>query len=186
MREIIDTDQVDGIVTSPPYSVALDYIKNDYPQLVLLELADSIEKLEKDMIGNPKVNYDKKILFEKLEKEGNPLTISETANKVVRYLLSNGRQQEGLRSFKFYIDMSEALKEMYRVMKKNSKCAIVIGNNHFMVNNKSIEVPNDRVILELAEKMGFKLDKFVGRELEKSSEGNIREETILILVKEEE
>jgi len=186
LRQIITSNQIDGIVNSPPYSVALDYIKNDFPQLVLLELTDSIEKLEMDMIGNPKVNYDKKSLFEKIESGSNPLTTSETANKIVKYLLSNGRQQAGLRSFKFYIDMSKSLEEMYRIMKKNSKCAIVIGNNHFMVGNKSIEVPNDKVILELAEKIGFRLDKFIGRELQKSSEGNIREETILILKKNEE
>jgi DNA modification methylase len=155
MRQIITSNQIDGIVNSPPYSVALDYIKNDFPQLVLLELTDSIEKLEMDMIGNPKVNYDKKSLFEKIESGSNHLTTSETANKIVKYLLSNGRQQAGLRSFKFYIDMSKSLEEMYRVMKKNSKCAIVIGNNHFMIGNKSIEVPNDKVILELAEKIGF-------------------------------
>jgi len=184
MKQIITSEQVDGIVNSPPYSVALDYIKNDFPQLVLLELTDSIEKLERDMMGNPKVNYDKKSLFNKIESGINPLTASETANKIVKYLLSNGRQQAGLRSFKFYTDMNESLKEMHRVMKKNSKCAIVIGNNHFMVGNQYIEVPNDKVILELAEKIGFTLDKFIGRELQKSSEGNIREEKILIFKKE--
>lgn len=185
IKSIIDSNSIDGIVNSPPYSVALDYIKNDFPQLVLLELTDSIEKLEEDMIGNPKVNYDRKSLFEKLEEKANPLTISETANKIVRELISNGRQQAGLRSFKFYIDISESLKEMYRVMKNNSKCAIVIGNNHFMVGDQYIEIPNDKVVLELAEKIGFTLDKFIGRELQKSSEGNIREETVLILKKEE-
>ncbi|MFZ6017412.1 MAG: hypothetical protein ACOYU0_07410 [Nitrospirota bacterium] len=184
MKSIINSNYIDGIVNSPPYSVALDYIKNDFPQLVLLELTDSLEKLEMDMMGNPKVNYDKKSLFEKIKEETNPLTTSTTASQIVRYLLSNGRQQAGLRSFKFFIDMNESLKEMYRVMKKGSKCAIVIGNNHFMVGNKCIEVPNDKVVLESAEKLGFISDKFIDRELHKSSEGNIREETILILKKE--
>jgi len=39
----IRTESIDGIVNSPPYAVALDYIKNDYPQLVLLGLTQSIE-----------------------------------------------------------------------------------------------------------------------------------------------
>ena len=88
MRQIIPSDQVDGIVTSPPYSVALDYIKNDFPQLVLLELTDSIEKLEMNTIGNPKVNYEKTSLFEQIKSGTNFLTPSETANKIVKYLLS--------------------------------------------------------------------------------------------------
>jgi len=184
MNQIVPSDYVDGIVNSPPYSVAIDYIKNDFPQLVLLELTNSIEKLERDMIGNPKVNYSQKGLFENIESGINPLTTSETANKIVKYLLSNGKKQAGLRSFKFYIDMNESLKEMYRVMKKGTKCAIVIGNNHFMVGGGYVEIPNDQIIQELTEKIGFTLDKFIGRELQKSSEGNIREEKILIFKKE--
>jgi DNA modification methylase len=184
MKNLVNSSAIDGIVNSPPYSVALDYIKNDFPQLVLLELTDSLEKLEINMMGSPKVNYDKRVLFKKIEEETPPLAISKTADKVVKYLLSSDRQQAGLRSFKFFIDMSESLKEMYRVMKKSTKCAIVIGNNHFMVDNQYIEVPNDKVILELAEKIGFVCDKYIGRELQKSSEGNIREESILIFKKE--
>ena len=70
-------------------------------------------------------------------------------------------------------------------MKKGSKCGIIIGNNHFKVGNNYIEVPNDKVILELAVEMGFTVDKFISRELHKSSEGNIREESVIILKKEE-
>ncbi|MEM3413899.1 MAG: DNA methyltransferase, partial [Thermoplasmata archaeon] len=74
MKEFIEDEIIDGIVNSPPYSVALDYIKNDYPQLVLLELTDSIEKIEEEMIGNPRVNYDRKELLEKIKThKNNPL-----------------------------------------------------------------------------------------------------------------
>lgn len=182
--EFIEPESIDGIVNSPPYSVALDYIKNDYPQLVLLELTRSIQDLEMNMMGSPRVSYEKRGLSEKIGVEPTALMGSKTANKIVKYLVSNGRIQAGLRSFKFFIDMNDALKEMYRIMKKGSKCAIVIGNNHFMVGSRYVEVPNDKVILELAEKIGFTLDKFIGRELQKSSEGIIKEESILILKKE--
>jgi len=179
----IRSESIDGIVNSPPYAVALDYIKNDYPQLVLLELTSSIKELDKKMMGNPRVNYDRKALLAEVGKTSNPLP--ESANKIVNYLIKNGRQQAGLRSYKFFIDMHKALKEMYRVMKKGSKCGIIIGNNHFKVGNDYIEVPNDKVILELAVEVGFTVDKFISRELHKSSEGNIREESVVILKKEE-
>ena len=187
MENFVGTGEIDGIVNSPPYSVALDYIKNDFPQLVLLELTESLEKLNEDMIGNPRMNYDKGVLFNQIKKENenNPLDISKTAREIVNILLANGKNQAGLRSFKFFTDMLQSLKEMHRVMKKGAKCAIVIGNNHFIVNNNSIEVPNDKVILELARGVGFVECKFIGRELQKSSEGNIREESIIILQKED-
>ena len=185
MGKEIPSDSIDGIVNSPPYAVALDYIKNDYPQLVLLELTESISQLERDMMGNPRVNYDRKELREKLTKKDENLTdFSETGNKIVNYLISNGRQQAGLRSFKFFTDMIKTLREMKRVLRKGSKAAIVIGNNHFMVGDNTIEVPNSQVLLEIAENLGFKVNRLIGRKLQKSSEGIIREETVLILKKE--
>ena len=178
----IKSESIDGIVNSPPYAVALDYIKNDYPQLVLLGLVNSIEELNQKMMGNPKVNYDRKALLTEVGKM--PNLLPRFPNNVIKYLISNGRQQAGLRSYKFFVDMHKTLQEMYRVMKRGSKCAIVIGNNHFKVGSDYIEIPNDKVILELAQEVGFKLDRFISRELHKTSEGNIREESIIILKKE--
>ena len=182
----IKNESIDGIVNSPPYSVALDYIKNDYPQLVLLELTQSTEDLEKKMMGNPRVNYDRKMLLAQVQVKETLNPLPESASKIVNYLIENGRQQAGLRSFKFFIDMHKALREMHRVMKKGGKCAIVIGNNHFKVGNDYVEIPNDKVVLELAVKIGFVVDKFISRELHKSSEGNIREESVIILKKRNE
>jgi hypothetical protein len=42
-------NSVDGIVVSPPYSFAIDYVDNDSPQLEYLGI--DTEKLKKDMIG---------------------------------------------------------------------------------------------------------------------------------------
>lgn len=175
---------VDAILNSPPYSTALDYIKNDYPQLILLKLVNSMGELEKNMMGNPRINYDKKeLLMLVKDKEKDPLKMSNSAHKYVSLLLNNGRQDAGLRVYKFFIDMLYTLREMHRVMKKHSKCAIIIGNNHFMVDNKYIEIPNGEVILEIGKKIGFKEDLVIERELQKTSVGNIRKESVIILEK---
>ncbi len=184
MEAIISSNSIDGIVTSPPYSIALNYIKNDLPQLILLELTNSIEELESKMIGNPRLNLKQKDLFLKTEEEFEFLTLSKTGEEIIKYLFSYNRKQEALHIFKFYKDMYFSLKEMHRVLKEGSKTVIVIGNNHFIVNGKTVEIPNVQVILELSEKVKFSLDKLIEREVQKSSEGNIRDEAILILKKE--
>lgn len=182
--KVIKDNSADGIVNSPPYSTALDYIKNDYPQLVLLKLVESMEHLGKNMMGNPRINYDKKELLKLVEdKEKDPLSMSVLAHKYVSMLLNNGRQDAGLRVYKFFIDMLFTLQEMHRVMRTGSKCAIIIGNNHFMIHNEYVEIPNGEVILELGKKIGFKKDIVMKRELQKTSVGNIREEMVLILAK---
>ena len=75
------------------------------------------------------------------------------------------------------------MKRMYHWYFKLFNNAMVIGNNHFKVGDEHIEVPNDRVIPELSLKVGFTVDRFISRELHKSSEGNIREESVVILEK---
>lgn len=179
-----ESESVDGIVNSPPYSTALDYIKNDYPQLILLKLVNSMEELGRDMMGNPRINYDKRELI-KLVKDSakDPLKMSNVAHKYVDVLLNGGRRDAGLRVYKFFVDMLQALQEMKRVMKKGARCAIIIGNNHFMIHDRYIEIPNDAVLTDIAKSTGFKEVRIIKRALQKTSVGNIRTESVIILEK---
>jgi len=63
------------------------------------------------------------------------------------------------------------------------KAAVVIGCNNFMVNGKYHSIPNDDIILELAAAVGLLTYQRVDRQLQKTSAGNIREETVLFLQK---
>jgi DNA modification methylase len=180
---MIADESIDAIVNSPPYSTALDYIRNDYPQLVLLELAD-IPWLEANMIGNPNLKaYPPSLLKEIDSTNVEYVRLPEEAKNVISMLRRYGRTKEALRTYKFFKDMYVALKEMYRVMKKNSKCVIIIGNNHYKVDKGFVEVKNDEVVKEMALSLGFKEDRTITRVLEKTSAGMIRYESILILEK---
>jgi hypothetical protein len=178
----VASGSVSAIVNSPPYSVALDYIKNDYPQLTLLRLAGSMDQLEADMMGNPRVNYDRNALLAQMEsEEGNPLRISKSAKEAVSLLMNGERGKEGLRCFKFFADMHLSLKEMWRSLRRGGRAAIVIGRNNFMVFGKYHAIPNDDIIEEMARHVGFVTSQRVDRDLQKTSAGNIRTETVLFL-----
>lgn len=179
----VNNESIDAIVTSPPYSTALDYIKNDYPQLVLLELAD-IPWLEENMIGNPRLKIYSISLFNEM-KDDNPEyeRLPQSAKEVISILKRFGRKKEALRTYKFFKDMFLALKEMHRVMKDNAKCVIIIGNNHYKIDEDYIEVKNDDILKEMALAIGFREDKTIIRDLEKTRAGMIRYESILILEK---
>jgi DNA modification methylase len=179
----VQADCVDAIVNSPPYSTALDYIKNDFPQLVLLELAD-ITQLGKNMIGNPKLSAYSTSLFQEIDEQNEEYSrLPNEAKEIISVLRRYGRKKEALRTYKFFKDMYLALKEMRRVMKKGSKCAIVIGNNHYKIDNEYREVRNDNVLNQIALELGFNKDQWIVRELEKTRSGMIRRESILILEK---
>jgi len=57
----------------------------------------------------------------------------------------------------YFNDMSQALKEMYRVCKDKSKIAIVVGGGCFP--DRVIET--DRILAELAEKIGFNINNIL-------------------------
>jgi hypothetical protein len=179
----IHAESIDGIVNSPPYSTALDYIRNDYPQLILLELAD-ISWLETNMIGNPNLKVYPTSLFEEMnDRNLQYARLPNDAKDAISTLRKHGRTKEALRTYKFFIDMYKALEEMHRVMKRCSKCAIIIGNNHYKLDSDYIEVKNDEVLKQMALTIGFKEDRTITRELEKTRAGMIRYESILILEK---
>jgi len=103
------------------------------------------------------------------------------AKEAMLTLRRYGRTREALRTYKFFKDMYLALEEMHRVLKKGSKCAVIIGNNHYKLDSEYAEIKNDEVLKRMALTIGFKENLKITRELEKTRAGMIRYESILIL-----
>jgi len=184
MKGLIGDNKVDAIVNSPPYSTALDYIDFDRPQLTILDLAGSLDELGEKMIGIPRQSFYPNYLLTEIEEEKEDFSVLCTyAKEIIRTLIDNGRKDAGLRTYKFYVDMYKTLKEMHRILKPQAKSAIIIGNNNYKINEDYIEIKNDQVLWELGEKIGFEIDTVITRELEKTSSGNIRYESVVVLQK---
>ena len=108
--KMVESESIDAIVNSPPYSTALDYIKNDYPQLTLLELTD-IPRLETCMIGNPRLKvYSQSLLDEIRNNNPDYANLPQNAKDTVSTLVRHGRTKEAMRTYKFFKDMYLALK----------------------------------------------------------------------------
>lgn len=181
--DMIEDESIDAIVTSPPYSTAINYIENDKPQLILLRLVKSLDELARNMMGHPDVKcYDRRLLYEL--HDGRELKeLPQHSRGVIATLLKCGRRDAALRTYKFHKDMRMAIKEMYRVLRRGGKCAIIIGNNNYKVGDRVIEVKNDHIVIEMGKRIGFTLDVFLRRPLEKTSIGAIRYESVVILEK---
>jgi DNA modification methylase len=187
--------KIDAIVTSPPYSTAVDYIRNDLPQLTLLKMVktpEDLEELERSLEGNPKPRLyrDNKLIHEVETKSGFYMFLPQAAKASIEKLREAGREPEALRSYKFFKDIYASLIAMNRLLKSGGKCVIVIGNNHYKISEDEVEeVKNDRIIFELAlrPEVGFAPDPYsngmIARPLEKTQAGYIRNETVLILEK---
>lgn len=105
-------ETIDGIITSPPYSIALNYMEND--KYALQEMGVDIRKLSNDCIG----------------VKGNRDTKCELYVK----------------------DMEHCYDEMYRVLKDNAYCVVVIGDAK--VNGEPTRTVKEAI--DYCESIGFR------------------------------
>ena len=108
-------ESVDGIITSPPYSIALNYVANDAHSLKALGY--DLDKIKEDFIGVRGTGLNRFELYDK--------------------------------------DMERAYSEMYRVLKKDKYCVVIIGNVTF----QGQEINTTQNVIDYCEKIGFKTIK---------------------------
>ncbi|OYT67287.1 hypothetical protein B6V00_01140 [ANME-1 cluster archaeon ex4572_4] len=99
----VDSESIDGIVTSPPYSIALDYVAND---------AHALKALGSGSLGSGRrLGY----------------SLSEIREKFM------GLRGKGVARIKLYNeDLRRSLEEMFRVLKPGKFAAVVVGNATYL------------------------------------------------------
>lgn len=194
LMDIIGTNQIDLIVTSPPYSTAIDYVKMDLPQLLLLKLIRSPKELDEKIMGAHRKTSDLDVLSQHIA-ESKPLFLDKRnrfhklpieAQRYILDLRDGGNTKKALRCYKFLYDMWDALMQMHHVLRPKGKCIIIIGNNVFKVNGEKREFRNGDFLEEMAlnKEIGFlKWREKLVRKYSKSSYGTILKEDIIFLQK---
>jgi DNA modification methylase len=192
--EFVKEDTVDLIITSPPYSTAIDYVKKDLAQLLLLELIDEPKQLDENMMGTFRKTPDLDMLAKHITSL-QPLVLDNMnrfhklprdAQSYILDLKSDGNMKNALRCYKFLYNMWDAIDNMHRVLRKQGRCIIIIGNNVFNVKGEEREFRNGDFLEQIAlqSEIGFhKWQKKIIREYSKSSYGTILKEDIIFLEK---
>lgn len=156
----IKSGSVDFIVTSPPYVTSYEYA--DLHQLSLLwfgsdekyfkswgKLVGDFNGFKKQFIGT---SFSKSVNVEELN--------SKTAKDIIKNLKLKDRG-EALNVAGYYLDISKSFKEIYRILKLNSKACVIVGNTSL----KGVEILNAQVVLEQLANLGFKKLEIIKREI---------------------
>ncbi|MCL0081945.1 site-specific DNA-methyltransferase [Dehalococcoidia bacterium] len=148
----IPEGSVDLIVTSPPYGDSRTTVAyGQYSRLSLqwLDFDDSVCR-----------TIDKNSLGGKVSKENDSLQISKTLNKVLKEI----KEKDGKRALdilSFYNDMMLCLRELGRIMAKNSIICFVLGNRTV----KSVNIPTDEILVDMFKHIGFRHKKTIVRDI---------------------
>lgn len=140
-------ESVDLVITSPPYINAQKYCRSLKLELYWLGLVNRKEllNLDKKLIGTERAYF----------KEYNSLHLVgiEQADDVIE-LIYNTDPKRAFIVYKYFADMKKSIHETYRVLKNESYCVLVIGNNTV----RSVSVPCHQIFIEIAKKQGFNVN----------------------------
>ena len=136
----LEDNSIDGVITSPPYSFAIDYVDNDRPQLEYL--GHDPDKLKEKMIGlqGKGISQKLELYFEMLDKVfGELARVGKKGSKTIFVVGTNDIQTKGVRletkikelaegqKFKFLFEILKPIKGLQNTMKE--EYILIFENN---------------------------------------------------------
>jgi DNA modification methylase len=132
---------VDLIVTSPPYANAIDYMRAHKFSLVWFgKSVSDLSELRSKYIGSERVGNSK--------YAGLP----EKPEKIIRDLSKYDESKAAILR-KYFIEMKSAISEMYRILRNDAACIIVVGTSTM----RGIDVETHNCIADISTEIGFEV-----------------------------
>jgi DNA modification methylase len=140
---------IDGIITSPPYGTALDYIGEHVWALYALDLTKNHLKLDREMhIGTPRVS--KSLASNILEKSNDFLSLPEIAQRPLLDMAKNGREKKAAAFYKYFVDMRDGFEQMSKVLRPGKKLVMIIGKQQTVsADKRKITIDLGRIMEEM-------------------------------------
>lgn len=159
----IKTETVDLIVTSPPYVTSYEYA--DLHQLSLLWFGDDQKNFKRWKHYTHEYDSFRKTFIgtsikKKAQHNAGLTCKSPLANNIVSKIYPRDKSLAADVA-NYYIDMEKVFCEMHRILKKNGKACIIIGNTKL----REVDIKNAEVAAEQMMMLGFKKLRFIKRKL---------------------
>ncbi len=170
------TGYFDLAVTSPPYVNAVDYPRTHQLEMYWLGFAqESLTALKKQNVGTESVSS-------RYYKTRHEIGVPE-ADKVIKSIFEVDPRRAFI-AYKYLDDMRQNLSEVYKVLRKDGRYIIVVGNNR--IRGHLFE--NWKYLMPIAEEVGFEVETYFGSEIIKHfikipREERINTDWILVLKK---
>lgn len=144
-----------GIITSPPYIEAEAYA--DVASLSSLCLGickeAELDEFRSKTIGR---EQNRQVSSESVSES----TLPELAKQTIEKVKATPQLKEKAATlYAYYVDMQNVLENLFRVLKNDKRCVLVVAEPHFWkIEDEFFFVPNSEVLRQLAEKSHFNLE----------------------------
>ncbi len=141
----LEGGSVDLAVTSPPYASAVHYVSVHKLEMFWLDLIKETGELESRVVGSARAYVDEYRAWE-------PSTGIRELKAVVDELRAKDKKAAYI-VHKYFDEMGKNLDEVNRVLRRNGKYCIVVGENTF----RKVRIPTYLILAKVAERSGFEV-----------------------------
>ncbi|MEM3122359.1 MAG: hypothetical protein QXH60_02880 [Candidatus Pacearchaeota archaeon] len=183
---MIKSESIDGILTSPPYFDALDYIGNNKISILILGLDEDLEWQSTKEFYKAKYRDENKYEDSSLFGSDKYFSISlpESSMKLIEILKKSRRTYKAEVVQNYLKMMKLSFEECYRVLKKKKFYLMVVSKCHsWIINGKEEVIETSPILSDLGKSVGFKVVDIIEHGLSKADKGKIGVEDILIFQK---
>jgi tRNA G10 N-methylase Trm11 len=183
---MLKDNSIDGILTSPPYFDALDYIGNNKIPILILGLdEDLVFESTKDFYKAKHRNetkYDTLPLF--VSDKYSSIELPTSSLNLIK-LLQKSRRINKAKVVENYLKMMKlSFEECYRVLKNGKYYLMVISKYHsWKINGKEEVIETSPILADLGRSVGFEVVDVIEHGLSKVDKGKIGVEDILVFQK---
>ncbi len=150
-REIdLEDSSIDLAVTSPPYASAVHYVSVHKLEMFWLGLIKTTSDVDARVVGTARAYVSEYGPWE-------PRTNLPCLRPILDELIPKDKKSAFI-VFKYFDGMKKNFNEVNRVLKRNSRYCVVVGENSY----RRVRIPTYKILADIAEESGFELrDLFV-------------------------
>ena len=183
---MLENDSIDGILTSPPYFDALDYIGNNKISIIVLDLDEDLKWASTKDFYEPKHRDETKhkTLPLLVSDKYFSIELPESSLNLIKLLQKSKRICKAKIVENYLKMMKLSFEECYRVLKKDRYYLMVISKYHsWKINGKEEVIETSPILADLGKSVGFKVVDVIEHGLSKADKGKIGVEDILVFQK---
>jgi DNA modification methylase len=177
----LEDSSIDLAVTSPPYASAVHYVSVHKLEMFWLGMIKSTADLDSRVVGTSRAYAADYNSWE-------PDVRIPELRSVIDELMAIDRKSSYI-VFRYFEDMRKSIREVGRVLKRNSRYCVVVGENTF----RRVRIPTYVILARIAARAGFDIEKIfvydvINRHLDipRWNDSRIERDHILVLKKRRE